>query len=72
MATLELQDEYRFRTEWSEEDQEWVGLCDAFPLVSWLEPERDAADAGIRAVVAEVVGLLTADGTTRPPSDSTE
>ncbi|WP_419553991.1 antitoxin HicB [Candidatus Poriferisodalis sp.] len=69
MATLEFQHEYRFRTEWSEEDQEWVGLCDAFPLMSWLEPERDAAEAGIRAVVAEAVGLLKAEGSVPPPAE---
>ena len=55
MATSELLSEYRFHTEWSEEDQEWVGLCDAFPLASWLAPARGAAEAGIRAVVAEFV-----------------
>ena len=54
--------EYRFWTEWSHEDGEWVGLCDGFPLVSWLEPERDKAEAGIRAVVAEIVGNLREEG----------
>ncbi len=67
MAALELQDEYQFWTEWSEEDQEWVGLCDAFPLVSCLEPERDAAEAGIRSVVADVLDLLKAEEKQLPP-----
>lgn len=39
-----------------------VGLCDGFPLVSWLEPDREAAEAGIRAVVAETVEHLRARG----------
>lgn len=67
MATLDLQDVYRFRTEWSEEDEEWVGLCDAFPLMSWLEPDREAAETGIRSVVAEAIEMLKADGRPLPP-----
>jgi len=58
---------YRFWTEWSEEDQEWVGLCDAFPLMSWLEPDREAAETGIRSVVAEAIEMLTAEGQPLPP-----
>lgn len=54
--------EYRYWTEWSEEDGEWVGLCDGFPLISWLEPDREAAESGIRAVVAEAVELQRALG----------
>ena len=53
---------YQYWTEWSEENGEWVGLCDGFPLVSWLEPDRQAAEDGIRAVVAEAVGHLRAQG----------
>ena len=58
--------EYRYWTEWSDEDGEWVGLCDGFPLVSWLEPEREAAEEGIRAVVAEAVEHLRAQGKPLP------
>ena len=53
---------YQYWTEWSEEDGEWVGLCDGFPLVSWLEPDRQAAEDGIRAVVAGAVEHLRAQG----------
>lgn len=67
MATLDLRDVYRFWTEWSEEDQEWVGLCDAFPLMSWLEPDREAAETGIRSVVAEAIEILKAEGEPLPP-----
>ncbi|WP_419926207.1 hypothetical protein [Candidatus Poriferisocius sp.] len=59
-------DQYRFWTEWSDEDDEWVGLCDGFPLISWLEPDREAAEAGIRAVVAETVEHLLARGKPLP------
>ena len=61
-----VEHEYRYWTEWSEEDGEWVGLCDGFPLVSWLEPDREAAEAGIRAVVAETVKHLRAQGKPLP------
>jgi hypothetical protein len=52
--------QYRYWTVRSDEDGEWVGLCDGFPLLSWLEPDREAAEAGIRALVAEVIGDLKA------------
>lgn len=67
MATLDLRDVYRFWTEWSQEDQEWVGLCDAFPLMSWLESDREAAETGIRSVVAEAIEILKAEGQPLPP-----
>lgn len=58
--------EYRYWTEWSDEDGEWVGLGDGFPLMSWLEPDREAAEEGIRAVVAEAVERLRAQGRELP------
>ncbi len=30
-------DRYTYRVTWSEEDQEYVGLCAEFPGLSWLE-----------------------------------
>ena len=59
-------DQYRFWTEWSEEDGEWAGLCDGFPLLSWLEQDREAAESGIRSVVAETVEYLLAQGKPLP------
>ena len=41
-------------------------IRDGFPLVSWLEPDRGAAEAGIRAVVAETVEHLRAEGNPLP------
>lgn len=46
---------YNYRVIWSDEDQEHVGLCTEFPLLSWLDPDPDKAFKGIRKVVAEVV-----------------
>ena len=61
--------QYRYWTIWSDEDGEWVGLCDGFPLLSWLEPDREAAETGIRALVTEVVGDLKAQGRPLPPPE---
>lgn len=59
-------DRYHFWTEWSDGDGEWVGLCDGFPLISWLEPDRKAAESGIRAIVAEAIEHLLAEGQPLP------
>jgi predicted HicB family RNase H-like nuclease len=48
-------DRYTYRVTWSEEDQEYVGLCVEYPSLSWLASSPEEALAGIRAVVAEVV-----------------
>lgn len=48
-------DRYTYRVTWSEEDQEYVGLCVEFPSLSWLEKTPEQALAGIRARVRECV-----------------
>jgi predicted HicB family RNase H-like nuclease len=48
-------DRYTYRVTWSEEDQEYVGLCVEFPSLSWLEKSQEKALLGIRKVVAETV-----------------
>jgi len=48
-------DRYTYRVTWSEEDEEYVGLCAEFPSSSWLAAEPEAALRGIRQVVAEVL-----------------
>ena len=49
-----------YRVTWSEEDGEHVGLCAEFPSLSWLAATPEAALAGIRKVVADVVKDLRA------------
>jgi predicted HicB family RNase H-like nuclease len=51
-------DRYTYRVTWSEEDEEYVGLCAEFPSLSWLSPTPEAALQGIRQVVADVVADL--------------
>lgn len=50
-----LNDHYTYRVTWSEEDQEYVGLCAEFPSLSWLASSPEAVLRGIRGVVADVV-----------------
>ena len=39
---------------WSDEDEEFVGLCAEFPSLSWLDKTEELALRGIKRVVAEV------------------
>ncbi len=55
-------DRYTYRVTWSEEDQEYVGLCVEFSGLSWLAFTPVAALEGIRQVVADVVVDLKANG----------
>lgn len=55
-------DRYTYRLGWSEDDQEYLGTCAEFPSLSWLDVDEDAAFRGIRALVAEVVADLIANG----------
>jgi predicted HicB family RNase H-like nuclease len=55
-------DHYTYRVTWSEEDNEYVGLCAEFQSLSWLASEPKAALQGIRQVVADLVADLTVNG----------
>ncbi len=59
-------DHYTYRVTWSAEDGEHVGLCAEFPSLSWLAETPEAALAGIRQVVAEVVADMAAGGEAVP------
>ncbi|MEK7813410.1 MAG: toxin-antitoxin system HicB family antitoxin [Candidatus Desantisbacteria bacterium] len=48
-------DHYTYRVTWSEDDNEYVGLCTEFSSLSWLAKTPEAALTGIRKVVADVV-----------------
>lgn len=54
-ATDETPDEYTYRVEWSDADNEWVGLCPELPSLSWLDPDKSKALAGITRLVQDVV-----------------
>ena len=59
-------DRYTYRVTWSEEDEEYVGLCIEYPSLSWLAPTPQEALEGIRQVVAEVVADMEANEETVP------
>ena len=48
-------------TEWLEEDNEFVGLCQCFPSLSFLAPNRGDALAGIKKVVRDVEADIAGD-----------
>jgi predicted HicB family RNase H-like nuclease len=52
-------DRYTYRVTWSEEDQEYVGLCAEFPSLSWLENDPEQALVGVRKLVKNTVADLT-------------
>ncbi|SPM38656.1 Predicted nuclease of the RNAse H fold, HicB family [Mycobacterium numidiamassiliense] len=53
-ATEQTPDRYTYRVEWSAEDNEWVGLCAELPSLSWLDPDKTKALAGIARLVQDV------------------
>jgi len=59
-------DRYSYRTIWSEEDGEYVGLCVEFPSLSWLAESPEEALRGIRMVVARAVADMKRSGETPP------
>jgi predicted HicB family RNase H-like nuclease len=48
-------DKFTYRVTWSEEDNEYVGLCAEFPSLSWLEKSPEKSLSGIRKLVKETV-----------------
>jgi predicted HicB family RNase H-like nuclease len=55
-------DRYTYRVTWSEDDNEYVGLCAEFPSLSWLASTPEAALKGIRKVVEDVVKDMRGEG----------
>ncbi|WP_027174504.1 type II toxin-antitoxin system HicB family antitoxin [Desulfovibrio aminophilus] len=58
---------YSYRVIWSEEDQEFVGLCAEFPSLSWLDESQLAALEGIVHLVGEVITDM-AKNNEQPPA----
>ena len=46
-------EKYTYRVMWSEDDEEFVGLCAEFPSLSWLASTSEEAFEGIRSIVKE-------------------
>jgi len=54
-------DYYTYQVTWSEDDDEYAGLCVEFPGLSWLAKTPESALKGIRDVVADVVKDMKAN-----------
>jgi len=59
-------DHYTYRVIWSEEDNQYIGLCAEFPSLSWLAPNPEQALRGIRRVVSNVVKDMKSGGESIP------
>ena len=59
-------DRYTYRVTWSEEDNEYAGLCVEFPSLSWLAKTPEAALKGIRKLVEDVVKEMHNEGESVP------
>ena len=59
-------DRYTYRVTWSEDDNEYVGLCAEFPSLSWLAKKPEVALKGIRKLVEDVVRDMHKEGEAVP------
>jgi predicted HicB family RNase H-like nuclease len=53
---------YTYRVFWSDEDEEFVGLCAEFPGMSWLDGEQGTALNGIVQLVQACIDDLVSKG----------
>ena len=53
---------YTYRVEWSEEDQEFVGIVAEFPSLSCLADSSLDALSGIQQVVLQAIDILEEEG----------
>lgn len=59
---LQIADKYTYRVTWSEEDNEYVGLCAELPSLSWLAATPEDALKGIRSTVKKCIRDLNQTG----------
>lgn len=55
-------DKYTYRVTWSDEDDEYIGLCAEFPSLSWLAKSKEQALRGVSALIAETVADMQQRG----------
>ncbi|WP_338423079.1 antitoxin HicB [Acinetobacter nosocomialis] len=60
--------QYTYRVIWSAEDNEYVGLCAEFPLLSWLDADQPKALSGIVELIADVVDDMISNNEKVPAS----
>jgi predicted HicB family RNase H-like nuclease len=59
-------DRYTYRVTWSDDDNEYVGLCAEFPSLSWLAGNPETALKGMRKLVEDVLRDMQKEGETIP------
>ena len=47
---------YSYIVKWSEEDNQWVGICSTFPSLSWVADTPEEALKGVIVLVCKVIG----------------
>jgi len=57
---------YTYRVTWSEEDQEFIGLCAEFPSLSWLADTQEQALQGITQLVTGVIADMVSSNEVIP------
>ncbi|WP_055179131.1 type II toxin-antitoxin system HicB family antitoxin [Corynebacterium lowii] len=57
---------YTYQVSWSEQDGEFVAVVAEFPSLSWLDSDRQEAEAGLLRLVREVVDDMEQSGETIP------
>lgn len=60
-------EKYTYRLLWSDEDEEFLGLCAELPSLSWLARSREEALKGIVKVARQAVKDMAAQGEVVPP-----
>ena len=55
MKKQDVTTRYTYRVIWSEEDEEYVGLCAEMPSLSWLDGSQAGALTGIVEIVRRAV-----------------
>jgi predicted HicB family RNase H-like nuclease len=59
-------DKFTYRVTWSDDDNEYAGLCAEFPSLSWLAKTPESALKGIRKVVDDVMRDMQKKGEAIP------
>lgn len=59
-------EKYTYHIIWSDEDEEFVGLCEEFPSLSYLDSCQEVALKGIVQLVKSVVDNMVENGEVPP------
>ena len=53
---------YTYLVFWSEDDHQFVGICEEFPDLSWLSPSQTEALSGIVDMVKDILSDMKSKG----------